>query len=340
MSYNILLSDKLKMSPAPKGLSMEDLTDIASFSVSRQDYTPGGDLPAALERFVDRFLTFGGHAFERYVKEFTKQARADNAGNEHFEFKEGPLSPMEDAEQTADLALLTYDQAIQVLCAQSALKKSRDCIGAYLTLADLVAATNEERLGFIRMGVAVGDRTIPPEQFEEYEGRFLDHARGSVFIRALQMYGISLMFCGGELEAISVFYRILKLSGRDDPAVVRKVLVNLLLFSERYDEAERVMGDYTYGGAWWEYGRALLAFLQCGPGEVADKALDAAFAMNPFVPPLLLQEKERPTGLNLPGYTDGSEEEAVLYCGQVPKLWHEKHPAALEWLKERWKQRS
>ena len=337
MSYNFLLSNKLRMSPTPKGLSMEDLADIASFSVSRRDYGPDGDIPSALERFVDRFLKFGGHAFERYVKEFTKQAKAENAGNEHFDFKEGPLPLLEDAEQTAELALLTYDQAIQVLCAQSALKKSRDCIGAYMTLADRVATTPEERFGFMRQAIAAGDRTITPEEFKEYEGRFMDHERGSVFIRALQIYGISLMFCGEELEAIDVFYRILKLAGRDDPAVVRKVIVNLLLLHERYDEAEGVMRDFTYGGAWWEYNRALLDFLKFGPGEVADKSLDVAFAMNPFVPPLLLREKERSAGINILTYTDGSEEEAVLYCDQVFKLWYEKYPTALEWFQERWK---
>ena len=98
------------------------------------------------------------------------------------------------------------------------------------------------------------------------------------------------------------------------------------------------MRELSYGGAWWEYSRALLDFLQFGPGEIADKSLDAAFAMNPFVPLFLLKEKELPCGID-PNYTDGSEAEAVLYCDQVFKLWYEKYPAALEWLKEQWKRR-
>jgi len=338
MSYNMMLTHKIKMLPVPKGLSMEDLADIAAFSVSRRDYGPDGDIPGALERFVDRFLKFGGHAFERYVKQFTRLAKTEYADSEDIVFKEGPLTPLEDAEQTADLAFLTLDQALQVLCAQSALKKSRDCLGAYMILADRVTTNHEERLGFIRLGIAVGERTITPEQFTEYEGRFMEFDRGVAFIRALQVYGISLMFGGDEHGAIDVFYRVLQLGGDKDPAVVRKIIVNLLLLHDRYDEAENVMCEFAYGGAWWEYGRALLDFLKFGPGEVADKSLDAAFAMNPFVPPLLLMEKQRPDH-NIFTYTDGSEEEAALYCDQVPKLWYEKFPAALEWFKERWKNR-
>jgi len=338
MFYDMMLSQKIKMLPAPQGLSMEDLADIASFSVSRRDYGSDGDIPTALERFVDRFLKFGGHAFERYVREFTRLAKTEHADNEDIKFKEGPLTPLEDAEQTADLAFLTLDQALQVLCAQSALKKSRDCLGAYMILADRVTTNHEERLGFIRRGIAAGERTITPEQFTEYEGRFMEFDRGIAFIRAVQVYGISLMFGGNELGAIDAFYRVLQLGGDTDPAVVRKILVNLLLINDRFDEAENVMSKFAYGGAWWEYGRALLDFLKFGPGEVADKSLDAAFVMNPFVPPLLLREKRRPD-CNIFTYTDGSEEEAVLYCDQVPKLWYEKYPTALEWFKERWKGR-
>ena len=62
---------------------MEGLAAITSFSVSRRDCGPDGDVAAALERFIDRFLKFGGHAFERYVKEFIKPAKTESTG---FEF--------------------------------------------------------------------------------------------------------------------------------------------------------------------------------------------------------------------------------------------------------------
>jgi hypothetical protein len=325
--------NKSPTSSVPKGLSMEELTAIASFSVSRQDYGPDGDIAAALERFIDRFLKFGGHAFERYIKEFIKLVKAEN---KDFGFKEGPLTPLEESEQIADLALLTYDVPLQILTAQSALKKSRDCLGAYMTLADRVATNHEERLGLIRMGIAAGERIITPEQFKEYEGRFSDFDRGIAFVKALQIYGVSLMAYGHELEAIDVFYRMLQLAGGDDPAVVRKIIMVLLILNDRNDEAEKIMQDFAYGGAWWEYGRAILDFLQHGPGDVADKSLDAAFAMNPFVPPFLLRDKEFPPNPDVLNYTDGSEEEAILYCDQAFKLWYEKHPTALEWFKERW----
>ncbi len=334
MSFN-----KQKSSSVPKGLSIGELTDIASFSVSRRDYGPDGDIPTALNRFIDRFLKFGGHAFERYVKEFIKQVKAEN---KDFQFKEEPLTLLEDAEQIADLALQTFDVPLQILSAQMALKKSRDCLGAYMTLADRVATNQEERLGFIRLGIAAGERTITPEQFKEYEGRFSDFERGVNFIKALQIYGISLVAYGYESEAIGVFYRMLKLAGGEDPAVVRKIIVNLLLVTDRHDEAETLMRNLPYGGAWWEYGRALLDFLQFGPGDVtnpslADTALEKAFAMNPFVPPFLLKEKELPHGIDVLNYTDGSEAEAVLFCDQAFDLWYKKYPDALEWLKGRWK---
>ena len=316
---------------------MEDLADIVSFSVSRRDYGPDGDVPTALERFTDRFLKFGGRPFERYVNEFIKQQKAEN---KDFHFKEGPLTPREEAEQIAGLALQTFDVPLQILSAQLALKKSRDCLGAYMTLADRVATNHKERLGFIRRGIAAGERTITPEQFAEYEGRFSDFDQGIAFIKALQVYGVSLMAYGYDLEAIDVFYRMLTLAGGNDPAVVRKIIVVLLILSDRNDEAEKIMRELSYGGAWWEYSRALLDFLRFGPGEVADKSLSVAFSMNPFVPPFLLKGKEFPSGIDVLNYTDGSEAEAVLYCDQAFKLWHEKYPAALEWLKERWERDS
>ena len=141
----------------------------------------------------------------------------------------------------------------------------------------------------------------------------------------------ALWVTGRRQEAVKQLQELLRLNPNDNQGV-RCTLAGWLLFLDRHDELEQLLGRYPdEASAAWAYTRALLAFRRQGDVIASRRLLKAAWKTNKFVPAYLLGQK-LPPSRQPSHYRHGDESEALEYIGGFMAGW-KSTPGATAWLR-------
>jgi tetratricopeptide (TPR) repeat protein len=238
-----------------------------------------------------------------------------------------------------DLALGLVEEAEEVargrrriLLARRALEVWPDLAAAYEILGDL-APDPERALDFYTRGLAIAERKLGPEVFEERAGSFGDLLETEEYMSLRSLVAETLVKLDRLEEAVAHYEGLLRLDP-DDGLGSRYELLDLLLELERYDEAEELLGRYPDDPeVEWPYARALVAFRREGEeSPETQRRLREALRRNRYVPDYLLELRPLPDEWPLPS-RPGSDAEAMLYAGRAMDLW--ELTGALDWL-EAW----
>jgi tetratricopeptide (TPR) repeat protein len=182
---------------------------------------------------------------------------------------------------------------------------------------------------FYAQGVQAGERALGPDVFTRDAGRFWDILTTRPYMRARLGLAVSLEDIGRIDEAIQHYRELLRLNPSDDQGV-RYTLLAVLLDEGRAAEALMLIGRFKEQSALWRYGAALALFQREGDSAAAREALRIALRVNRHVPQFLTGHAEW-SGLESPGYTPGSRDEAAVCEDDLGDAW-EATPGAIEWL--------
>ena len=236
-------------------------------------------------------------------------------------------------EQAQDLMYQAWDAhgAKRVRLARQALEIFPDCADAYVLLAEETAKTPQEAQTLYQQALKAAERTIGPQDFQEFVGHFWGILETRPYMRAREGLAHILWFLGEKTQAIAHASDMLRLNPGDNQGI-RYVLVNWLFQTNDIPALNTLLNQYPDDGmATWCYTRALVAFRELGPVHQADLLLEQALNENRFVPRYLLGTKK------LPGHPPafigfGDENEAIEYALSAFSIWQNDR-AALDWLK-------
>ncbi|MFP3896418.1 MAG: tetratricopeptide repeat protein [Anaerolineales bacterium] len=274
-------------------------------------------------------------------KEFASQEELDAFLNDYLSSGElpvdiPPLTPLQEAQEVMYEAWEARGRRRAAL-AHQALRISKDCADAYVLLAEETAETWEEARALYAEGVEAGERALGPESFAEHEGYFWGVLETRPYMRARAGLAECLWELGKHEEAIAHYQDMLRLNPNDNQGL-RYILADCLLMQGDDKALEDLLDKYPDDVvADWPYTRALLTFRQQGPSPQANRYLQEALDVNPFVPDYMLGRKRFPD--TLPDYVGfGDESEAVAYVYRALESWFETKGAML-WLAEQSEQR-
>lgn len=213
--------------------------------------------------------------------------------------------------------------------AHQALAISPDAVDAYLLQAH-DAASWEEATELCAQALAAAERLLGPDPFNAYKDGFWGVAITRPYMRARFALGYTLWRQGKRAEAQAHFDDLLRLNPNDNQGV-RYVLAALLFEQGKDEEVRRVTDTYAQDAlSHWAYNRAFWQFRQRGDSPQAQQKLMRALSLNPYVPPLLLGQRQ-PRSWELQFIEPGGESEAVEYAHLYRDAWT-MTPGALEWL--------
>lgn len=238
------------------------------------------------------------------------------------------VTPLDEAQELVFQALETTGKRREKL-ARKALSISADCADAYVLLAE-AAKEPEEARRLYEQGVQAGERALGEEMFAQQAGYFWGIIETRPYMRARLGLADALWELGERQAAIEHLQAMLRLNPGDNQGV-RYSLATWLLIMKDDAALDRLLAQYPdEWSAFWAYTKALHAFRRKGAKKQANKALQQAIDVNPFVPAYLLGFMPLPK--ELPAYYGlGTEDEAVNYLADAGLAWVET-PGAIEWL--------
>jgi tetratricopeptide (TPR) repeat protein len=243
-----------------------------------------------------------------------------------------PQHPVTALEQAQDLCYEAFEARgrKQIQLAKKALEICFDCVDAYVILAE-ACSDDKESHDLYAKGVAAGERLLGEQFFKEEAGHFWGIIQTRPYMRARFGLAQCLENMGEIDKAIEHYQEMLRLNPNDNQGV-RESLLGCLLETKHVEEADALLKQYKDKHmAIWNYGRALLTFIQKGNSATARKQLAKAVEINPYVADYLLNEEPLPP---LPqSYSLGSEEEAIVCADTLQCAW-ESTPGALEWMEQ------
>jgi tetratricopeptide (TPR) repeat protein len=170
---------------------------------------------------------------------------------------------------------------------------------------------------------------------EEAQRRNREMASGAVVddndMRALEGLAQTLWTTGRREDAVAHYREMLRLNPNDNQGV-RYVLTPKLLELGRFDEFEKLTGQYDEDSTFWLYSKSLAIFRKGGDTPASRKLLSQAIKQNHHVPPYLTGQVP-PVGELPSGYSWGSEEEAQIYAFEARAAWRSV-PGAVAWLRK------
>jgi len=242
-----------------------------------------------------------------------------------------PETPSERAQALIHTAWETKSPKRRIALAREALALSRDCVDAYVLLAEEAAATPMEARALLADGIEAGVRALGAELETLVQDRAMWLAHETrPYMRALAALATVCWAMGDRQAAIEQGWALLRLNPNDNQGI-RYVLLDRLLFAGSVSEIERLLSLYPEeSGAVWLYGHALHTYRLNGPSAPATAALRRARKANVYVLDYLLGR--RPLPVDLPDYTGwGDESEAAAYVHDAMGLWFDA-AGAMEWL--------
>lgn len=217
-----------------------------------------------------------------------------------------------------------------VRLAEAALELYPDLAEAYLILADEAPDEHEGRK-LLNKGMEAARRELGEERYAGSKGLFWDVPEGRTYLNICRSYAESCWFGGRVDEAADVLKSILELDAGDHTGA-RYLLLAAYLYSDRLEEAERVLEQYGEddGAAAFAYDRIILEFKRHGVTSRLKMLYRVATGVNKHVPDYLLGVRVLP--YNLPDFIGrGDANEAIEYVILHSRLWASL-PELLKWM--------
>lgn len=253
---------------------------------------------------------------------------------ERIEEAEAVGEPGEDSGELAADLLVEAEEARgreRIYLARRALEICPEMPGAYELLGDL-APDAETALALYTRGLALAERELDPEVFEDEDGSSLDLPEVELYLSLRAAVATTLPRLGRFEEAAEHYGELLRLDPEDERNLRYPLLDLLLQDLKDYEQAEQLLcrfeDDPDVG---WPYAWALVGFLREGEDSPeTQRRLREALKRNRYVPDFLLGWRSMP---DLPplSFEPGSADEAALYAGSAEELW-DSAPEALDWL--------
>lgn len=288
------------------------------FTLEEIPYGAGEFDIADLDSDVD-VISFDRRSIERNLAEFAR-----SVGEDH------PSPEILSAQDIIYQAWETDSAAERVKIAQNALEVSPHCADAYNILAEDGARTLAEALDYYRQGVEAGEKALGKSFFEEEGGHFWGILETRPYMRARLGLANCLREAGELDKAIQHYSELLRLNTSDNQGI-RYILLDVLMDMGQWQTAQELLGHYEDDHTCiWLYTRTLLTFYFSGATEEAERQLQAALELNPFVLDYLLRVERIPK--DLPDLIImGGDSEAVDYAAAHLNYWY-RIPGAVDWL--------
>jgi tetratricopeptide (TPR) repeat protein len=227
----------------------------------------------------------------------------------------------------------SLDPKRRLSLAKQSVETSSDCAEGFLILADM-AKTRKQALEFYKQAVDAAARVLGPDVFRDHAGSFWGIFETRLYMRARLALAEALWASSRRAEATDHLHEMLKLNPLDNQGL-RYIQAAWLLFLDRLDELESLLGKFEEVSTTWAYIKALVAFRRTGDSAEARKLLNAAKRINKYVPSYLLGQKPLPPE-QPPYYSPGDENDAIIYVGYHLAAW-KGVPGALGWVRSRLK---
>lgn len=242
--------------------------------------------------------------------------------------------PRDDKEIARDLAYQAMDEddplEIERL-ARRALKHDPDCVDALRMLAFVTASSAEDRISQLRRAVAMAERLLGPEFFEQNRNHFWGMLETRPYMRARYDLACALLREGEEEEAAGHLEELLDLNPGDNIGARYDLLPRYLEFG-RLEKARKLQEDYPDDySAVFRWCAVLERYLS-GDLAGAEEALEEARKMNPYVEAYLTGGKPPPR-YPPDQYSPGKPSEAAAHARELRRAWL-AHREAVSWLKE------
>ena len=220
--------------------------------------------------------------------------------------------------------------AKRIALAKQALSICEDCADAYLLLAEEQAHTLEQVLDLYGRATTAGERAISDDTRENGVGHYWGLHETRPYMRARLQLALNLWEFGDRSMAIEHARELLRLNPMDNQGV-RHILLGWWLATGNLPQAQALWKAYEDDGmACWVWSKALMAYIEHGPGKKANACLEAAIDANPHIPPLLLRREPLP--MEQPEYVGlGDPAEAAAYVISYLEVWQQTD-GALRWL--------
>ncbi len=225
-------------------------------------------------------------------------------------------------------ALGEADIERRVALARKALSLSEDCPEAYMILAEDASDCIETADQYYQQAMESARRVLGEGPFETPDHLwYMPEARP--FLQAMLGHADSLWDMGRRDESIAQYAELLQLNP-DDNQGVRYILLIRYLDVDDLQKAAEMLDRYDEDSAWWDYTRALHAWISGGDSPAARRLRGRALKTNVHLPAYLNGSRRMPKAL--PGhYAAGSANEAVCYAYEARNTWR-AHAGAIEWL--------
>jgi tetratricopeptide (TPR) repeat protein len=247
----------------------------------------------------------------------------------HEGLNDAEADKKDEAQQIAFDAMEAETEAEARKLAKRALRLDPDCVDALVLMNDLDAPTRMARIEGLKKAVEAGERALSAKFIQKNKGHFWLLLETRPWMRALDRLANDLKEAGLNLDAISIYERLLELNPNDNQGV-RDPLLGLYLTVGDLRSAGKLLKKFEEDAlANFAWGRVLERFL-AGDRAGAKAALEIARVANRHVELYLTARKplpEDPPEM----YSPGSEEEAVLVLSNLSGAWA-AHKEATFWL--------
>jgi len=256
--------------------------------------------------------------------------------------KNDPRSPFEmpyvadeelsEAEELINKAWDSDDIEERRKLAEEALELDKYAIDAYNVLAHTVEDM-EEKKNYFKQAIDLFQQEKGDKYFEENGGHFWGLVETRPFMRALDAYSQILEGQGHEEDAIDWYDYMLYLNP-DDNQGARYSLMNLLISSDRLDDAEKIINYYDDEySAYFNFSKLLWAIKKNLSDKSIKKYFDDAVESNKHVIPILIGDEPFPDSIPT-YYTPEEPSEALHYLLDGFMVWHNDENAikTLEYL--------
>jgi len=223
-----------------------------------------------------------------------------------------------------------YDEAYALLTKAAELDPHN--VDAWLGLIDFEPLDREEEIAFLRQLVALGEKNLGKQVFQELKGHFWGFLETRPYMRARARLAQRLVQAGRLEEAVTEHEGMLELCPHDNLGI-RYGLIALYLAQNNLDGANRLLQKYDerehFATFAWAF---VLERYLAGDTNGAAEALAIARKQNPYAEAYFSGIKKLPKMMP-DAYSLGSPEEAIIAWDILQTAW-KKHTEAQVWVKD------